>query len=101
MKAKEYFVEYKDAFITPKTDDELTNACCGLIVDLCDEYIAIQEQRNIKTLEAAYALLRELNNKYVAIGNLLLKECGRPILELEGFKNIVNKKFPQLPNIWR
>ena len=100
MKAKEYFAKYENSLLS-SDDKTINSACLELVTELMSEYKVIEKQRNIQTESAFFAALRELDNKYIAIGTLFEKKYGVPILKRNGFRNIIEQKFPQLHGIWR
>lgn len=88
MKAREYVDKYGEAIWT----ETGVNAARAMYLELCDEALDLVKKRNIKCISAKISIIKEINQKWNAIGNLLEKKYGRPILVRDGYIILWEKK---------
>lgn len=87
-KASYYVNEYANTFLlyVRNGDDEAFDKLITRIyLDLSDDVIKICKMRNSRSNDTLLGALREVNNKWSAIGRGLEKKTGLPILKENGF----------------
>ena len=112
MKAKAYFEKYGEAIMsdhrqlvalqenTDLSEEErakLAHAYMATYRQLCSdlkqEVIALIDSRNVQTDHGALGVLREINSRWNAIGNLFEKKYKTQVLARDGFMRLVAREF--------
>lgn len=88
MKAKEYYEKYAAELLSGDYDT-IKQAGEKLIRDFMDEVIEIAEKRKASRPESVVDIIKELNQKWNALRNLFIKRDRRPVLEEDGFEDIM------------
>lgn len=88
MKAKEYFQKYDDAIWEESHDPAVhtDGPISKLFIDLSVEMKEILLKRNAKTNNAVDNVIREMNDKWNAIGRMFTKKYGESPLKENGFR---------------
>lgn len=97
MKAKEYFEKY----FTDLDDisvDESNERIIKFMQDLKDETISICDMRHSRLNRSCEGALKDQNNKFNAVGNLIEKKYGRPLFKRNGFINFWHRRFEEEMN---
>lgn len=89
MKAKEYAKKYEDKF---PNDEEVYN----LFMELSKEVEEICMTRHVKSNQAFAAVVREINDKWNAIGRLLHQKYRTEYLKKDGFLAFWKNEMPEL-----
>lgn len=98
MKAVEYYDKYAEDLCAPEVETG-TLAIKLLLKDLQDEMLAKKEERHIASDRAIVSLIREMNTKWNAIVNLLIKRKGRSPIKRDGFWIFMESVIPELKSI--
>ena len=87
MKAQEYFDKY---FADLKyADVKFIDNANAMLQEMASEYSAIRLQRNVKTLNGAVGIVRELNEKWNSVEAKIEKKFGKRLLK----RNVIWNKF--------
>ena len=95
MKAKEYYEKYA-AELLSGDHDTVKQAGEKLIREFMDEVSAISEKRKVSRPESLVDIIKELNQKWNALRTLFIKRDRRPVLEEDGFKDIMQDQITKL-----
>ena len=79
MKAKQYASEYVAKLNHSKTEEEINHITVGLLVQL----------------------MKELNQKWNAIADLVEKEMGMTVLVPNAYRDLLFLKIPGMKEAWR
>lgn len=81
MKAKDYYQKYHDGILS--ADEKAGNeAIASFLNDLIHEVGEMMKARNAKTPSAAAGVVKEINQKYLAVLSLFEKNDGiRPLVD--------------------
>ena len=94
MKAKEYFEKYFTDLDTISAE-EVMERVLTFMKDMSLETIDICEARHSLTDSCVDGALKDQNNKFNAVGNLIEKKYGRPLLKRNSFIDYWNRRFKQ------
>lgn len=95
MKAKEYFEKYESLILTD-IREESTTYTTELVVELNKEVDTLYKDRNGKSNSALVGVLKEINQKWNAIGTLFEKKYGVSPLKRNGFLEYWKSQIPEL-----
>lgn len=92
MKAKEYFTKYEQNIMSP--DQATSNrAVSDMAADLVAEVQQLIKVRDPKKPSGLAGILREVNQKFNAIGRLFKEKYGEPVLAKDGFLTYWDSAF--------
>ena len=92
MKAQEYFDKY---FADKKySDTSVVDSTKEMYREFIKEYEVIKNQRNVKTMQGAVGIIRELNEKWNSVEAKTEKHFGRKVLK----RNVIWNKI--LSELW-
>ena len=92
MKAKEYFEKYFTELDGLSTE-EVNEIVVAFINELSMEVVDICDMRHSRTNSSTEGALKEQNNKFNAVGNLIEKKYGRPLFKRNGFIQYWQEQF--------
>jgi len=95
MKAKEYYEKYA-AELLSEDHDTVKQAGDKLTREFMDEVSAISEKRKVSRPESLVDIIKELNQKWNALGSLFIKRDRRPVLAENGFMEIMQDQITKL-----
>ena len=95
MKAKEYYEKYAAELLSGDYDT-VKQAGEKLIREFMDEVGVISEKRKVSRPESIVDIIKELNQKWNALRNLFIKRDRRPVLEEDGFKDLMQDQITKL-----
>lgn len=95
MKAKDYFEKYENAIIEDVKGNS-TSGISKLLIELSEEVEAIYRKRGGKSNCALIGVIKELNQKWNAIGALFEKRYGASPLKRNGFIKYWKNQLPEL-----
>lgn len=95
MKAKEYYEKYA-ADLLSEDQTTIKNAGEALTRDFMDEVGAISEKRKVSRPESIVDIIKELNQKWNALGSLFIKRDRRPVLAENGFRDLMQDQITKL-----
>ena len=95
MKAKEYYEKYA-AELLSEDHDTVKQAGEKLTREFMDEVSAISEKRKVSRPESLVDIIKELNQKWNALGSLFIKRDRRPVLAENGFMEIMQDQITKL-----
>ena len=96
MKAIELYEKYKDQLDPKSSLATRQEAVKNILLDLSTEVSKICEERKVQRISAVIAVIREQNQKWNALCNILLKLYGTELLIRNGFKNFWLNQMPEL-----
>ena len=94
MKATEYFNKYFTDLDTIPAE-EVKERIWTFMKDLSEETVDICEKRHSFTGSCLEGALKDQNNKFNSVGNMIEKKYGRPLLKRNGFISFWNKLLEQ------
>lgn len=89
MKAKEYFEKYFTD-LDSISAEEIYNRLRAFLKAMNEESRDIANMRHVKLDSGVLGVLREQSNKWNAVGRLIEKKYGAPLLKQDGFINYWN-----------
>lgn len=95
MKAKEYYEKYAAELLSGDYDT-VKQAGEKLTREFMDEVVAISEKRKVSRPESLVDIIKELNQKWNALGSLFIKRDRRPVLAEDGFREIMHDQIDKL-----
>lgn len=95
MKAKEYYALVKEG-IEAGTATALKGAVDEMFMGMNREVRELQEKRHIQFDRGISPVLKEMNDKWNAVVNLIEKDYGYSPIIRDGFKNFWVAKMPEL-----
>lgn len=95
MKAKEYYSPIKDA-IEAGTATALKNAVDNMFLGMSREVQELQEKRHVRIDRGIFPIIKEMNDKWNAVVNLIEKDYGESPVIRDGFKKYWIAKIPEL-----
>jgi len=95
VKAKEYYEKYA-AELLSEDHDTVKQAGDKLTREFMDEVSAISEKRKVSRPESLVDIIKELNQKWNALGSLFIKRDHRPVLAENGFMGIMQDQITKL-----
>lgn len=95
MKAKEYYALVKEG-IEAGTATALKGAVDEMFMGMNREVRELQEKRHIQFDRGIFPVLKEMNDKWNAVVNLIEKDYGYSPIIRDGFKNFWVAKMPEL-----
>ena len=95
MKAKDYFEKYED-LIFSDIREESTTYTTKLLVELSKEVDTLYKNRRGKSNSALVGVIKEINQKWNAIGTLFEKKYGVSPLKRNGFLEYWKSQIPEL-----
>lgn len=98
MKAKEYFEKYEKVIIESIKEDSTTGHK-DLLVEMSKEVQTLYDSRKAKSNSALAGIIKELNQKWNAIGTLFEKKYGASPLKRNGFIEFWKHEMPELERI--
>lgn len=90
-RAREYYEKYEDSI---REDPE--KAAVALLKEFSGEVKELCDKRHVKKDGAIYAILRELNQKWNALSNIVKKEQGASPIRVDGFRRFYEMKMSEL-----
>lgn len=96
MKAKVH-AKFLLVALDKKDEEEFNKSVDSVINRFISEYCELLKSRNIRTHEAAYAVLQEINDKWNAVCRQVNKE--RMILKENGIKALLEKWAEDKPEL--
>ena len=91
MKAKEYFEKYFADLESPDVD--FVDITVKFISELSNETISICDARHSRSDSTVDGALKEQNQKFNSVANMIEKKYGRPYLKRNGFIEYWEKRF--------
>lgn len=98
MKAKDYFDKYEVNMVAFDGENAI-NVATDILKEMSQEVDTIYKARGCKTNSALAAILKELNNKWNAVGSLFEKKYGRSYLKRNGFIEFWKHEMPEIIDI--
>jgi hypothetical protein len=94
MKAFDYFEKYdKKLHTTILTENDIKKIGIELMIDFTDDFFKLCKIRHIKTLASSLSTIKEINQKWNALGALFKKKYGNTIVIEDRFKTAVLQHF--------
>ena len=94
MKAKDYYQKYHDGILSAD-GKESNEAVASFVTDLIHEVGAMSKARKAATPSALAGIVREIDQKYLAVLGLFEKQDGfRPLVD-DGFMVMLKKVAPE------
>ena len=88
--------EYVEIYIATEKIADVRVAVERVIHGLVGEIKELMEKRKVQSNSGALGVVKELNEKWIAIANRLKKRKGMAVLQEDGFKKILIKRVPGL-----
>ena len=98
MKAKDYFDKYESSFVENNCEHS-AKATRDLLIDMSEEVEKLYKARSGKTDSALAGVIKEINQKWNAVGSLFEKKYGVSPLKRNGFIEFWKHKIPELVRI--
>lgn len=98
MKAKDYFDKYESSFVG-NNREHATKAARDLLIDMSNEVEKLYNARGGKTNSALAGVIKEINQKWNAVGSLFEKKYGVSPLKRNGFIEFWKHEMPILVDI--
>lgn len=95
MKAKEYYILVKEGIETG-TATELKKAVDEMFLGMNREVQELQKKRNVQFDRGIFPIIKEMNDKWNAVVNLIEKDYGESPIVRNGFRNFWVAKIPEL-----
>lgn len=95
MKAKEYYASIKEA-IEGGTVTGLEDAVDNMFLLMNREMRGLQEKRHVQFDRGLFPIIKEMNDKWNAVVNLIKKDYGESPIIYDGYKKIWVAKMPEL-----
>lgn len=88
MKAKEYFEKYGEGIMEEARSPEIVTdgPMAKMYISFHIEARDMIKQRNVKTDNGLFGIVREMNDKWNAVANLFIKKYGVSPIKRDGFK---------------
>ena len=98
MKAKEYaellFEDIKKE--KEKDNSDVDQIIVGILSKFMDEGKDLAKIRNVKLDSGMTSIIKEQSDKWAAFGRIVNKKYGVEFIKLDGFKNYIITKIPEL-----
>lgn len=98
MKAKDYFDKYESSFVENNCEHAV-KATRDLLIDMSEEVEKLYNARSGKTNSALAGVIKEINQKWNAVGSLFEKKYGVSPLKRNGFIEFWKQEMPELVHI--
>lgn len=98
MKAKDYFDKYESAFVENEGENA-AKAATDLLIEMSKDVEKLYNARGGKTNSAFAGVIKEINQKWNAVGSLFEKKYGASPLKRNGFIDFWKQEMPILVDI--
>ncbi len=95
MKAKDYFEKYAEALISDDHDVSV-KASVKLVNDMILEINEVMGKRQARFDNALISVIKEQNEKWLALVRMFEKKYGASPLRREGFVDLLERMMPEM-----
>ena len=96
MKAQEYAELLFEDIKKAKDNSDVDQIIGTIFIKFMDEGQELAKKRNVKLDSGMISIIKEQSDKWAAFGRIVNKKYGILFIRLDGFKNYVISKIPEL-----
>ena len=103
MKASYFVNEYANTLLLyyeNKNEQAINNIITKIYMTLCDDVKEICETRHSHNINTLFGAIKEVNDKWNAIGRGFKKKIGLPVLAKNGFVKLLFEQMPQIESLY-